>query len=126
MKCRTLGFAFLGAVAALPAAAQQPSDSVRWVGTDTLEIKSIVTASDGCYSAGSAMAGRPTGSMAVRNAVLLTFPLKHTKGMCTQALNPFTFSIIAEVAKDAQAIVVYTTDERTKSISARALTIPAK
>ena len=46
--------------------------------------------------------------------------------MCTQALNPVTFSITAEVARDAKAIVVYTVDERTKSTSVRALTLPAR
>ena len=60
------------------------------------------------------------------NAVLFTYPLKHIKGMCTQALNPVTFSIAAEVAHDAQAIVVYTVDERTNSMSVRALTLPAR
>ena len=126
MRCRALGSAFAGAAVAVAAAAQQPSDSVRWVAADRVEIKSTVIASDGCYSAGPATAGHPAGSMAVRNAVLLTYPLKHTKGMCTQALNPVTFSIAAEVADDAQAIVVYTVDERTKSTSVRALTLPAR
>jgi hypothetical protein len=46
--------------------------------------------------------------------------------MCTQALNPVTFSITAEAAHDAQAIVVYTVNERTKSTSVRALTLPAR
>ena len=126
MKYRTLGLAFVGTLFAVTAAAQQPSDSVKWVGTDKLEIKSTVIASDGCYSAGSATAGNPAGSMAVQNAVLVTYPLKHTAGICTQALKPVTFSITTLAAKDAQAIVLYTTDEKTKSTSARALTLPAK
>ena len=126
MKYRTLGLAFVGALFAVTAAAQQPSDSVKWVGTDKLEIKSTVIARDGCYSAGSATAGNPTGSTAVQNAVLVTYPLKHAKGMCTQALTPVTFSITTEAAKDAKAIVLYTTDERTKSTSVRALSLPAK
>ena len=126
MRYRTLGLAFVGALFAVTAAAQQPSDSVRWVGTDKLEIKSTVIARDGCYSAGSATAGHPTGSTAVQNAVLVTYPLKHAKGMCTQALTPVTFLITTPAAKDAQAIVLYTTDEKTKLTSARALSIPVK
>lgn len=126
MKYRTLGLAFVGTLFAVTAAAQEPSDSVKWVGTDTLEIKSTVIARDGCYSAGSATAGNPKGSTAVKNAVLVTYPLKHAKGMCTQSLTPVTFSITTAAAKDAQAIVLYTTDERTKSTSVRALSIPAK
>ena len=126
MKYRTLGLAFVGAFFAVTAAAQEPSDSVKWVGTDKLEIKSTVIARDGCYSAGSATAGNPAGSTAVRNAVLVTYPLKHVAGICTQALTPVTFSITTEAAKDAQAIVLYTTDEKTKSTSARALSLPAK
>ena len=126
MRYRTLGLAFTGTLFAVTAAAQQPSDSVKWVGTDKLEIKSTVIARDGCYSAGSATAGNPTGSTAVQKAVLVTYPLKHAKGMCTQALTPVTFSITTEAAKDAQAIVLYTTDESTTSTSARALSIPAK
>ena len=126
MKYGTPGLALVATLFSVTAAAQQPSDSVRWVGTDRLEIKSTVIASDGCYSAGSATAGNPAGSAAVQNAVLVTYPLKHTTGMCTQALNPVTFSITTQAAKDAQAIVLYTTDEKTKSTSARALSLPAK
>ena len=126
MRYRTLGLALVGALLAVTAAAQEPSDSVKWVGTDKLEIKSTVIARDGCYSAGSAAVGNPPGSTPVQSAVLVTYPLKHAKGMCTQALTPVTFSITTEAAKDAQAIVLYTTDERTKSTSARALSIPAK
>ena len=105
MKYRTLGLVFVGALFTVTAAAQQPSDSVRWVGTGKLEIKSTVIASDGCYSAGSATAGNPAGSTAVQNAVLVTYPLKHTEGMCTQALQPVTFSITTQAVKDAKAIV---------------------
>ena len=127
MRYRALGLAFVGAsIAVTTAAAQEPSDSVKWVGTDKLEIKSTVIARDGCYSAGPATAGNPAGSTAVKNAVLVTYPLKHAKGMCTQALTPVTFSITTEAAKDAKAIVLYTTDERTKSTSVRALSLPAK
>ena len=126
MRYRTLGLAFVGALFAVTVAAQQPSDSVRWVATDKLEIKSTVIATDGCYSAGSATAGNPAGSTAVQNAVLVTYPLKHAGGICTQALKPVTFLITTQAAKDAQAIVLYTTDEKTKSTSARALSIPAK
>ena len=54
MKYRMLGLALVGALFAVTAAAQEPSDSVKWVGTGKLEIKSTVIASDGCYSAGSA------------------------------------------------------------------------
>jgi len=126
MNYRTLGLAFASASFVVTASAQQPSDSVKWVGPGKLEIKSTVIAPDGCYSAGSGTVGNPAGSTAVQNAVLVTYPLKHTAGICTQALTPVTFSITTDVAKDAQAIVVYTTDERTKSTSARALTLPAK
>lgn len=126
MNYRRLGCALAGAFFAVAAAAQEPSDSVRWVGTDRLEITSTVIAPDGCYSAESATAGHPAGAKAVQNAVLVTYRLKHTKGMCTQALNPVTFSITTAATKDAQATVVYTTDERTKSTSARALSLPAK
>ena len=126
MRYCTLGLALVGALFVVTAAAQQPSDSVRWVGTDKLEIKSTVIAREGCYSAGPATAGNPTGSTPVKNAVLVTYPLKHAEGMCTQALTPVTFSITTAAAKDAQAIVLYTTDERTKTTSARALSIPAK
>jgi hypothetical protein len=126
MKYSTPGLVFAGALFAVTAAAQQPSDSVKWVGTDKLEIKSTVIASDGCYSAGPATAGNPAGSTAVQNAVLVTYSLKHTAGMCTQALTPVTFSITTDVAKGAQAIVLYTIDAKTKSTSARALTLPAK
>jgi hypothetical protein len=62
----------------------------------------------------------------VENAVLVTYPLKHAGGMCIQALKPVTFSITTQAVKGAQAIVVYTTDERTKSTSVRALSLPAK
>ena len=59
MRCRALGFAFAGAAVAMAAAAQQPSDSVRWVAADRVEIKSTVIASDGCYSTGT-RDGRPS------------------------------------------------------------------
>ena len=126
MKYRALGLAFVGALFAVTAAAQEPSDSVKWVGTDKLEIKSTVIARDGCSSAGSAKAGNPAGSTAVKNAVLVTYPLKHAKGVCTRHFTPVTFSITTEAAKDAQAVVLYTINERTKSTSVRALSLPAK
>ncbi len=126
MKYRALGLAFVGALFAVTAAAQEPSDSVRWVATDKLEIKSTVIATDGCYSAGAATTGNPKGSPPVQNAVLVTYRLEHAGGICTQVLKPVTFSITTPAGKDAQAIVLYTIDEKTKSTSARALSIPAK
>lgn len=126
MRFNALGLAFVAASIATPTDAQQVSDSVRWVGADRLEINSTVLAPNGCYSAGSATAGHPAGSMAVRNAVLLTYSLKHTEGMCTQALTPVMFSITTEAAKDDQAIVVYTIDPRTKSTTVRAVYLPAR
>lgn len=109
---------------AFSVAAQEPSDSVKWVGPGKIQIKSTVIASDGCYSAGTATKGHPEGATPVENAILITYPLEHRDGMCTMALKPVEFTITSDVPADAKAVVIYTTDKSKKSMIARALALP--
>ncbi|CAN5884114.1 hypothetical protein BH18ACI5_BH18ACI5_26650 [soil metagenome] len=103
---------------------QEPTDVVAWVEPDTLAIKSTVLAPDGCYSGGAAVGGAPAGSLTVQNAVSITLPLNRADGMCTQALTPVSFSITVRAPRGAQAVIIYTTNSFTKTVSVRALAIP--
>jgi hypothetical protein len=105
--------------------AAEPGDVVTRTG-NKLHIKSTVLAPNGCYSAGQATPGAPATQLKVENAVLVTFPLKSGGGICTQALKPVDFSIITDIPKDAQAIIIYTVDESSQSTSARAVALPGK
>jgi hypothetical protein len=76
----------------------KPDDVVTRTG-NKVQIKSKVPVSDGCYSAGQATAGAPATQLQVQNAVLVTFPLKHRDGICTQAFTIVNFSITTEFQK---------------------------
>lgn len=127
MRQRLLWLGFSGILITASAVAQEPSDSVKWVGANKIEVKSTVVASNGCYSAGTATTGHPDGATFIENAVVLTFPLEHSGGQgCTMALKPVAFSITTDVPASAQAVVIYITEKHTKSVSARAIALPAR
>lgn len=117
---------FVWLLMASAAIAQEPSDSVRRAGPGKVEIKSTVIARDGCYSAGKAVAGAPEGATLVENAVLVTFPLEHSNGICTMALHPVEFSITVDALATSKAIIVYVTDKSKNSITAKALALPGR
>ena len=127
MRTRMFPLVFTGVVLAGSLVAQEPSDTVKWVGTGKIAIVSTVIVPNGCYSAGTPIPGAPPGAMPVEHAALVTFPLVHAAGvMCTQALQPVRFSITVDAPAGAQAIVIYTTDSLAKTVTARALALPPR
>src|SRR5262245_32605312 len=94
MRKRAFPIALTAGLLAASLVAQEPSDTVKWAGADTIAITSTVLAPNGCYSAGTPVSGAPPGALAVEHAAMVTFPLLHADGvMCTQALQPVRFTI---------------------------------
>jgi hypothetical protein len=107
------------------AGAAEPGDKVSRTSDGKLEVTSVYLAPSSCYSAGTAVPGAPADVIAIDNAILITQPLKHSGAqICLWMMKPVTFTITSEMSKGAQAIVIYTINEKTKSVAARALAIP--
>lgn len=127
MRKRLAPIVFTASLLAVALVAQEPSDTVKWAGGDTVAITATVLAPNGCYSAGKPVSGAPPGVTVIEHAALVTFPLVHADGvMCTQALQPVRFSITVDAPAGTQAIVIYTTDGFAKSVTARALALPRR
>lgn len=125
MKMKCSFAAVLALSVATTAIAEIGGDSVTKKPDGSLEIKSTVLAPNGCYSKGSETSDAPTGERKIENAILVTFTLKHSGApVCTQAVKPVAFSVAVKPPKDAQAVIVYVSDPRTKSITARAFALP--
>jgi hypothetical protein len=78
-----------------------------------LKIESVVDAPSGCYAAGQATIGPPPGQIPVQDAVVVTYPLVYNKRpeqLCAQFIKPVAFSIVVDLPKTAQAIIIYTVD----------------
>jgi len=115
----------VGLMANGAAYADEPGDEVVRTRDGKLEVSSIVLAPSSCYSAGPVLSGAPEGTIAIDNAILITQSLKHSGAqMCMWMMKPVEFETTVESFKGAQAIVIYTVNEETKSVSARALAIP--
>lgn len=109
------------------ASADEPGDEVVRTPDGKLEVSSIVLAPSSCYSAGPVTSGAPDGSLAIDNAILITQTLKHSGAqMCLWMMKPVEFETKVEAIKGAQAIVIYTVNAETSSVSARALAIPKR
>lgn len=105
--------------------AQMPNDTVLRMPDGKIEIQSSVMATNGCYSAGRAVTGAPSGVSQVKNAILITYPLQHSGAEnCTMMMTLVRFKLLVAAPKNAQAIIIYTTDSYRKTISARALALP--
>lgn len=105
--------------------AQMPNDTVLRMPDGKIEIQSSVMATNGCYSAGRAVSGAPSGASKIKNAILITYPLQHSGAeICTMMMTLVRFKLVVAAPKNAQAIIIYTTDSSRKSISARALALP--
>jgi hypothetical protein len=92
-----------------------------------VSISSVVLAPNSCYSAGKAFFGSPEEVTWIENAIPVTQPLMHSGEVCMMMLTPVKFSsFTTEVPEGAQAIVLYTLDEVTGNVNARALAIPEK
>ena len=107
-------------------AADEPGDKAVRTADGKLEVTSVVLAPSSCYSAGASVAGAPEDATWIDNAILITQSLKHSGDeMCLWMMKPVKFTTRTDVPKGAQAIVLYTVDEKTKSVAARALAIPS-
>ena len=108
-------------------AADEPGDKVTRSADGKVIVSSVVMAPDTCYSAGQATIGSPPAAIPVDNTISIIQPLEHSgEQMCMMMLKPVQFSITTEVPEGAQAIVVYTLNEKTKTVTARALAIPSR
>jgi hypothetical protein len=84
-------------------------------------------APNSCYAAGQATTGSPPDVVSVDNAILITQTLEHNGGsMCMMMMKPVQFSITTEIPDHAQAVVIYLLNEKTKTVTARAMAIPSK
>jgi hypothetical protein len=105
--------------------ADEPGDKVKRTPDGQFEVSSVYLAPSSCYSAGPVVSGAPEGSTAIDNAILITQSLKHNGAqMCLWMMKPVEFKTTVESFKGAQAIVIYTVNDETNSVSARALAIP--
>src|SRR5436853_1447720 len=89
------------------------SDSVAITVDGRLKLESVVDAPSGCYAAGQATIGPPSGQIPVQYAVVVTYPLVYNKRpeqLCAQFIKPVAFSIVVDLPKTAQAIIIYTVD----------------
>jgi hypothetical protein len=115
----------LALLAPLSVGAEEPGDEVVRTADGKLKVTTVYLAPSSCHSAGTAVPGAPVDAITIDNAILITQPLKHSGDqVCLWMMKPVTFAITAEVPKGAQAIVIYTVNEETKSVTARALAIP--
>ena len=109
------------------ASAEEQGDKVARTADGKLTIDSTVMAPNSCYSAGRATPGSPPDVVSVDNAILITQPLEHSGAqMCLMMLKPVQFHFTTEVPTGAQAIVIYLFDEKTKTVTARAVAIPSR
>jgi len=105
------------------------SDSIAITVDGRLKIESVVDAPSGCYAAGQATIGPPPGQIPVQDAVVVTYPLVYNKRpeqLCAQFIKPVAFSIVVDVPKTAQAIVIYTVDPGSNVTTARAIRLPER
>lgn len=107
--------------------ADEPGDKVVRTPDGKFEVSSVFLAPSSCYSAGPVVSGAPEGTIAIDNAILITQSLKHSGApMCLWMMKPVEFKTTVEAIKGAQAIVIYTVNDETNSVSARALAIPKR
>jgi hypothetical protein len=114
-------------MATTSAGAAEPGDKVTRSADGKVTVSSVFMAPNTCYSAGQAATGSPPDAVSVDNAILITQPLEHSGDqMCLMMLKPVQFSITTDVPEGAQAIVIYSLDEKTRTVTARALAIPSQ
>jgi len=105
------------------------SDSVAITVDGRLKIESVVDAPSGCYAAGQATIGPPPGQIPVQDAVVVTYRLVYNKQpeqLCAQFIKPVAFSIVVDLPKTAQAIIIYTVDPGSNVTTARAVRLPER
>ena len=105
------------------------SDSVAITVDGRLKLESVVDAPSGCYAAGQATIGPPSGQIPVQYAVVVTYPLVYNKRpeqLCAQFIKPVAFGIVVDLPKTAQAIIIYTVDPGSNVTTARAVRLPER